>query len=156
MSGTKNDLGPTGEQVAQAVRKFREARHLGYAELSRRLATLGRKIPPLALRRIEAGERRVDADDLVALALALDVSPLALLLPPAADGHGRLVSNGDPLTWQHIWLWGMGQRPLAGDMVTFIRDSNPLKWAQIEATATDFSSTGTLSATMQPKQNEAQ
>ena len=63
------------------MRKFREARNLGYAELSRRLAELGREIPSLGLRRIEAGERRVDVDDLVALALALDVAPVALLFP---------------------------------------------------------------------------
>jgi hypothetical protein len=41
-----SDLGPTGEQVAHTVRKFREARHLGYAELSRRLAKLGRRRRP--------------------------------------------------------------------------------------------------------------
>ena len=90
------------------MRKFREARGLGYAELSRRLAELGREIPSLGLRRIEAGERRVDADDLVALAIALDVTPLALLLPAAADGDAQLVPNGDPMPWQHIWLWGDG------------------------------------------------
>ena len=45
MSGKKSDLGPTGEHVAHTVRKFRKARGLGYAELSRRLAELGRKIP---------------------------------------------------------------------------------------------------------------
>ena len=136
-----SDLGPTGEHVAHTVRKFREARNLGYAELSRRLATVGRKIPPLALRRIEAGERRVDVDDLVALALALDVAPVALLLPSDRESFRRVVANGDPYPWQHIWLWGTGLQPLSGDLVTFIRDSNPLKWAQIEATAADVNIT---------------
>ncbi len=149
-----SDLGPTGEHVALKVRTFREARHLGYAALSRRLGELGRKIPPLALRRIEAGERRVDVDDLVALALAFDVAPVALLLPTDRDGFRCLVANGDHYAWQHIWLWGTGLQPLDGDLLTFIRDSNPLKWAQIEATAADFTSTGTFSATVQPKQEQ--
>jgi transcriptional regulator with XRE-family HTH domain len=138
MSGKTSDLGPTGEHVARAVRTFREARHLGYAELSRRLTKQGRTIPPLGLRRIEAGERRVDVDDLVALALALDVAPVALLLPADRDSYRPLVAGGEPYTWQHIWLWGTGLQPLSGDMLTFIRDSNPIKWAQIEATAADF------------------
>jgi hypothetical protein len=138
-----SDLGPTGEHVARTVRRFREARRLGYAELSRRLAKLGRKIPPLALRRIEAGERRVDVDDLVVLALALDVAPMALLLPSDKDAFAFCrLANGDPLPWQHIWLWGTGLQPLEGDRLTFIRDSNPLKWAQIEATAADFTNMG--------------
>jgi hypothetical protein len=42
---------------------------------------LGRPIPPLGLRHLEAGNRRIDVDDLVVLADALDVSPLMLLLP---------------------------------------------------------------------------
>ncbi len=138
-----SDLGPTGEQVNRAVRKFREARNLSYAELSRRLAKLGRKIPPLGLRRIEADERRVDVDDLVALAIALDVAPVALLLPTDRESSfPRLVPNGDPYPWQNVWLWGTGLQPLQGDMLTFIRDSNPLKWAQIEATAADFTNVG--------------
>ena len=91
-----SDLGPTGEHVAQTVGKFREARNLGYAALSRRLAALGRKIPPLALRRIEAGERRVDVDDLVALAVALDVTPLALLLPAADRRRGPVGARPRP------------------------------------------------------------
>ena len=94
MSGKKSDLGPIGEHVTHTVRKFRKARGLSYAELSRRLADMGREIPSLGLRRIESGERRVDADDLVALALALDVTPLALLLPSPDDGDDRLVSKG--------------------------------------------------------------
>ena len=148
-----SDLGPTGEHVAQTVGKFREARNLGYAALSRRLAALGRKIPPLALRRIEAGERRVDVDDLVALAVALDVTPLALLLPAATDEEARLVPAHDPMPWQHIWLWATGQQVASGDPVMFMRDCNPLQWAH--ATATTLSGSGTLSATVYPKQNEA-
>src|SRR5260370_15983800 len=122
-------FGPIGERVAHTVRKFRKARNLSHAALSRRLGELGRPIPPLALRRIEAGERRVDVDDLVALALALDVAPVALLLPSDRESFRRLVAGGDPYPWQHIWLWGTGLQPLEGDMLTFIRDSNPLKWA---------------------------
>lgn len=52
-----------------------------FVALSRRMTELGRPVPPLGLRRMEAGERRVDVDDLLALARALEVSPIVLLLP---------------------------------------------------------------------------
>lgn len=130
MAGKKSDLGPIGINVTHAVLRFREARGLGYAELSRKLADMGRDIPPLGLRRIESGARRVDADDLVALALALDVSPLALLLPTEPSS---LVPKGDRYTAERIWHWARGDEPLTGDALTFIRDSKPLEWPEIEA-----------------------
>jgi transcriptional regulator with XRE-family HTH domain len=51
------------------------------SELSRQLADMGRKTPPVGLGRIESGERRLDVDVLIALAVALGVSPTTLLTP---------------------------------------------------------------------------
>lgn len=79
MAMKKIDLGPTGLNVARSVRQYRNIRNFTYAELSRRLDGLNRRIPPLGLRQLEAGKRRVDVDDLVALAVALDASPQALI-----------------------------------------------------------------------------
>lgn len=100
-------------------------RRLGYAELSRKLAEMGRDIPPLGLRRIESGERRVDVDDLVALALALEVSVLVLLLPTDTSS---LTAARPPWAAEDIWLWATGSRGLPGqkDELIFLRDSNPL------------------------------
>jgi transcriptional regulator with XRE-family HTH domain len=130
MAGKKSELGPIGTNVLHAVARLREERRLSYAELSRRLGDLGRDIPPLGLRRIESGERRVDADDLIALALALEVSPLALLLPTNASS---LVANGDRYAAERIWDWARGHQALTGDVVNFLRDSNPLEWPELEA-----------------------
>ena len=110
MAGKKSDLGPIGENVAAAVKRFRDdERRLSYAELSRKLAELGREIPPLGLRRIESGDRRVDADDLVALALALNVSPLALLFSTDA---GAVLPGGDRYAAEQIWRLGDWWTPL--------------------------------------------
>jgi transcriptional regulator with XRE-family HTH domain len=122
------DLGPVGAHAAETVRELREQRRLSYAELSRILERLGRPIPPLGLRRIEAGERRIDVDDLVALALALEVSPLRLLLPIE---ESSLVSNGDRYSAVRLWDWGIGKWPLSGDEVTFVRDSHPTRWTRM-------------------------
>ena len=120
VAGKKSDLGPIGVNVTHTVRRFREERRLGYAELSRKLAEMGRDIPPLGLRRIESGERRVDVDDLVALALAFDVSPLALLLPTEASS---LTSEGEEYSLQEIWNWGEGNQPLPPEAAPTERDS---------------------------------
>lgn len=70
-----NSNGPAGRHASEKVRELRIMRRLGYAELSRKLKDFGRPIPALGLRRIESGERRIDIDDLIAIALALEVSP---------------------------------------------------------------------------------
>ncbi len=75
------DMGPSGETVADNIKRVREARRWTYTELSKRLTDLGRSVSPLAVRRIEERERRVDVDDLVAFAIALEVTPKTLLMP---------------------------------------------------------------------------
>jgi transcriptional regulator with XRE-family HTH domain len=79
----RGPLGPAGNNVRRSVRRLREDHRWPYRELEERLSEAGRAIPVLALSAIEAGERRVDIDDLVALAAAFDVSVEQLLQPPA-------------------------------------------------------------------------
>lgn len=101
-----------------------------YAELSRRLEALGRPIPPLGLRRMEAGERRADVDDLMALALVLGVSPLALLLPAGQQVEEDEIGNR---TFRHdeLWQWAVGDRPLGDvDRRRFQADSLP-SWLEV-------------------------
>jgi hypothetical protein len=61
-------LGPAGNNVRRNIRRLREERRWSYREVEERLARVGRVIPVLGLSAIDAGERRVDVDDLVALA----------------------------------------------------------------------------------------
>jgi transcriptional regulator with XRE-family HTH domain len=77
----KTSLGPVGEALRGNIKRIRETQRLTYVALSERLAELGRPIPVLGLRRIERGERRVDVDDLVALAVVLATSPVDLMVP---------------------------------------------------------------------------
>ncbi|GKQ35171.1 helix-turn-helix domain-containing protein [Streptomyces sp. A012304] len=79
----KNPLGPAGHNVRRTVRRLREDRRWSYVELSERLAKEGRSIPVLGLSRLERGERRVDVDDLMALAAVFGLSPEQLMEPPA-------------------------------------------------------------------------
>lgn len=66
-------IGEAGQRIARNVKRLREQQKLTYVEVSNRLYAAGRPIPVLGIRRIEHGERRVDLDDLVAIAGVLGV-----------------------------------------------------------------------------------
>jgi transcriptional regulator with XRE-family HTH domain len=106
-------LGPVGGYVIANLKQLRDARRLTYKELSDRLAEIGRPIPTLGLSRIEKGNRRVDADDLVALAIALGVTPAALLLPRTGDPYDEIeLTAGLRTTARAAWEWSHGNFPL--------------------------------------------
>ena len=115
VTSTPISLGPTGNTCRENFTRYRLAAGLSYAELSRRMTELGRGIPPLGLRRIEAGERRVDVDDLLVLAVALDVTPNALLFPDVRGTEViRDVTGTGLVTTDALWDWAYGQSPLPG------------------------------------------
>ncbi|MET8650609.1 helix-turn-helix domain-containing protein [Nocardia aurea] len=124
----KNPLGPTGRTVADNLLWLRELRNLKYAELSRRLDELGRPIPVLGLSRIEKGERRVDADDLMALAIALDAPPAALMMPRTASEDAPVEATGftEMVAAEQLWRWltvhGIDRDRLITDLVHVIPD----------------------------------
>ena len=72
----------TQNVVAENVAERRNALGLSIAELSRRTQEVSHPLAALALRRIEAGERRIDVDDLTTLAAILETTPAALLATP--------------------------------------------------------------------------
>lgn len=109
-----------GGQVVRNVEQLREARGLSFRGLAERLAALGRPILPSVLHALSKGDRRVDADDLMALAVALKVPPSAILLPRDVARDDMIVLT--PTTRQRawaVWEWADGRTPLpdedAGD-----------------------------------------
>jgi transcriptional regulator with XRE-family HTH domain len=81
--GKRVPVGPVGRRVIANVRLLRSSAGITYKDLSDRLAALGQPIPVLGLSRLERGERRVDVDDLVALAEVLGVTTTDLLFAEA-------------------------------------------------------------------------
>ena len=80
MAKSDIEIGPTGRAVAERVRQVRnDARRWTLNQLSERTGLAGRRLSVSALSLIETGKRRVDVDDLVALADALEVSAAYLL-----------------------------------------------------------------------------
>jgi transcriptional regulator with XRE-family HTH domain len=129
----KNPLGPAGERLRRRIAQLREERGLTKKQLSERVAELGRSIPPLGISRLEAGTRRVDADDLLALALALRVSVNALLLPTDGDGSTEVeLTEQVSLSASEAWEWADGNKPHGkaqrdeyGDLLRYRIDSRP-------------------------------
>ncbi len=121
--------GPVAEQVSHNLAALRAKRGMSLGQLSEELGKLGRPILASGLSKIETGERRVDVDDLVALSVALDVSPSRLLLPaeqpqPLTGSdlnwenitrHGKVkLTPAREEGWNQVWAWACGERPLSG------------------------------------------
>ena len=79
--------------VIANVERLRQARHLSLRQLSARLAELGRPTLTSVVHWMLQGGRRVDVDDLVALADSLEVSPADLLAPPSG---AEILSGSHP------------------------------------------------------------
>lgn len=117
--------GATAEAVSANVRRLRVDLNLGLRGLSNRLKEVGRPLTHSAVDQIEKGTRRVDVDDLVALAVALEVSPPALLMPnvDSVGPKDRVEMTGtDPsgppvlIPALAVWEWITGQQPIVRSM----------------------------------------
>lgn len=111
------DRGPVSRRVADNIRELRRKRGLTLQELSEQLTAAGRPIVPSGVGKIEQvkseGARRVDVDDLVALALALDVSPVRLLLPATADEDEAVeLTEQVKVSKRGAWQWARGEKSL--------------------------------------------
>jgi len=79
MGTTKIEIGAAGRATAQNIRLLRRLKDRTLDDVSEQLAKIGRPMSKSILSQIENAKRRVDVDDLVALASVLDTSPETLL-----------------------------------------------------------------------------
>lgn len=131
MTTGRIELGPTGRVVAENVKRLRKEKGMSLRALSDALSELGRGLSQDAINKIENGAeegtrrqiRRVDVDDLIVLAVALNVSPAALLLPldDAPNSVVEITGAGE-VPADVAWAWASNQRPLdlpdSGDVRT--------------------------------------
>ncbi|OLT12206.1 hypothetical protein BJF79_22745 [Actinomadura sp. CNU-125] len=102
--------------MASNLAKIRGSQGISTTDLSRRLKVAGRPITATGITKIEKEGRRVDVDDLVALAVALGVNPNALLFPDIADETSAEVTGCErPTTAYQVWQWADGREPLRKD-----------------------------------------
>jgi transcriptional regulator with XRE-family HTH domain len=108
--------------VGPNVRHFRELRGWRRPELVKRLEMLGtsrtgRSWDQVKVLRIESGQRqKIYLEDLAELALALDVSPLQLIVPHGDDAAQVHVTVGGAVDRRasDVKQWFRGVKPLLG------------------------------------------
>ncbi len=128
--GTDDGTTDTAAAVAANLKAVRRRRGLTVRQLSDRLKELGAPILPSGITKIEQGDRRVDVNDLMALAAALNVSPARLLLPDV--GERDLIKITPNMPPQELWLawdWMEGDSALAMDGLTISRQTT-LEYAE--------------------------
>jgi transcriptional regulator with XRE-family HTH domain len=117
MTSTVSIMGTTegpGDRLARNVKQLRERRGLTVRQLSAALTELGRPILPSGITKIENRDRRVDADDLIALALALGVTPNRLLLTGDIADDTVTLTPAVETSRTAAWWWATGEQRLPG------------------------------------------
>ena len=108
-----NPAGITHEHVAQNIRTARQAIGMDVRTAARLMTEAGRKLAPSGISKIENGDRRVDVDDLTALAYIFRTTPAALLTPPAEAV--TLTGVPDSFLPEEIQAWVAGSVKLTTD-----------------------------------------
>lgn len=99
--------------VGKQVRQLRGELQLDLVDLSERLEPLGISLGKNALSKLETGSRKISVEELLALAVALDVTPNRLLLGGAADddmGRNVEIARTWVLPLLEAWQWAQGER----------------------------------------------
>lgn len=104
--------GASAGTARENLRRIRVEKDLTWTVLSKMLADYGRKIPPISLRRIEDGDRRIDVDDLMALSFVLDVRPYDLLLPVREPDRVVEVTGPGERQSAEVWSWALNGTPI--------------------------------------------
>lgn len=150
MTTGRIELSASGRAVAANVKRLRKARGWSLRVLSEQLSAVGRGLSQDAINKIENGSeqgtgkqiRRVDVDDLVALAVVFEVNPSTLLLPDTTSGETEVTGVAGPVPAEDAWKWADGKRPLRipeGDDGTAILDFT--RWARPQGLRNRFTIT---------------
>jgi len=129
------------KRIGENVAAYRKLRHLSVRGLSERVIELGCPIYPSAISKIEKGKRRVDADDLVALAVALHVTPNSLLLPRECHPGSTVEVAGQTVKPLEAWAWATGGGPIpasAPEVLPVITESLPDEVARFRDSSLGF------------------
>lgn len=133
MATQRIEHGPAGRRVAANLAALRHASRMSQPQLAKRMTAIGRPMTGAVLSKTEQLDRRVDVDDLMALALVLEVTPNRLLLTSATDTDRVELTPLLSLYAVDALRWANGRRPLGWppspdrDMNAepFLRDHDP-------------------------------
>lgn len=115
---------PTALTVGANVKRLRTGRGWTTRDLADRLTAAGREFSHPSVLRTEKGVRQATAGDVMAFAAVFDVSPLALLLPMAADAEEEVdVTGMGTVPAGALWRWAAGEMPLDAARTGYTSDA---------------------------------
>jgi transcriptional regulator with XRE-family HTH domain len=120
------------EHVARRVRELRRRRGLTAAQLAERLRQVGLDWDRSIVANLETGRRQaVSVEELLALALVLDVAPVHLLVPTDDEQLFQVTpTRAEPSGVVRDWL--RGGPPLAGtDLASYYAEVPEVDWEQV-------------------------
>lgn len=127
-------LGPIGRRVSERLHQIRTGKSWTLRVLEAELASIKHPISNDGLSKIETGKRRVDVDDLVALAIALDVTPSRFLLPDGKPGDMVQLTENVTVSWVRAWSWAAGHMSLSPPGTSLSNRVKPVSPAFAELT----------------------
>lgn len=122
---------PPEATIPTRIRELREAHGWSQADLTGVLNRYGAGLDRSQVARVEQGKsgRRITIDELVLFALALDVSPMHLLIPPDHDEEVELTPEGAKMriipTAKEARAWARGFHPLLWQDARFYVEHAP-------------------------------
>lgn len=135
-------VGPTSATTAQNIAAARRALGLTAQQVSDATAEIGWPLGRAAISEIERGARRIDVDDLVALAIVLKVNPNSLLMPDyfGDEDVSDDVTGVAGATGRQVWEWADGWHalPMQTEQIEVADDATGVErgrqmWAQRNA-----------------------
>jgi len=124
---------PTGvrERLGREVRRLRVAKGwTSQARLATEVQNLGVDLDQSAVSRIETGKRATTVEELLALAAALEVSPVSLLFPGPANERA-VIAPSVVIPSGEARAWVRGEAALPGYDERFYEEQSPDFWGEI-------------------------
>ncbi|MDT0382411.1 helix-turn-helix transcriptional regulator [Streptomyces sp. DSM 42041] len=133
-----------GQAVAAEVRRHRQAQGLSAQQLADRCAALGLPLGRSVLANFESGRRpTVSVPELLVLAKALGVPPIALLYPVGHEDRVEALPDRAAPTWEALrWFTGEGplptEQPEGAARPWAVSPADAEEWQEDRAGLTDY------------------
>lgn len=122
---------PIGERVAGNIARIRQSKGMSQSDLVAKLQEHGLSYAVSAISKIEKGQRKLDPDDLVGIAVALGTTPNALMfgVDLFLGPKPLAVTPTFEAEMDRVWAWADGEFPLGSatpkEQLEFQRKARP-------------------------------
>ena len=120
------------QAVRRLIARYRLARGMNQTDLAREVTKLGASMRQTTVSKIEDGTRKVGVDELLAIAAALDVSPIMLMIPVDQEDDYEVAAGHLHYPW-FVYEWFVGTHGLTREpgVATALDYYAPVRSAQV-------------------------